>query len=324
MKKDHQLAFAMILIVLIATIASCGGSDSASSTPPPPGKVLTESDFIANPTLQATPADTVAVFFLEPPTDTEQAYDTQKGVDIIPYRYETGGTATFCWNDDNPDDVNAMVLRDSGGMELVRIMDNDECKMVNLAAGNYFMYLYHDERTGQTLTLFIRPDNGTSSSPASVRYDKTAYNTLISTNSCPDCNLSGAKLAGANLAGANLSYANLQNAKMKGANLSEADLSNANLNDADLTDATLSRANLSDAQLNGANLAGAKMERADLTNAMLWKANLTLANLQYANLTNAYLYETQLAGVNWTGANLSKATWYDAATCAENSIGACK
>lgn len=53
---------------------------------------------------------------------------------------------------------------------------------------------------------------------------------LLDTNSCPNCDLSGANLAGANLRGANLRGANLSGANLVGADLTNADTTGANFN----------------------------------------------------------------------------------------------
>jgi len=59
---------------------------------------------------------------------------------------------------------------------------------------------------------------------------------LLTTNSCPGCDLSGADLRGADLRGADLRGANLSGADLSGANLSGA--SGANLDSALLDETT--------------------------------------------------------------------------------------
>ncbi|MGB3236855.1 MAG: pentapeptide repeat-containing protein [Geitlerinemataceae cyanobacterium] len=100
---------------------------------------------------------------------------------------------------------------------------------------------------------------------------------LLSTKSCPGCDLSSAGLVFSNLAGANLSGANLVRA-----NLSQSDLTGADLSNANLVGASLSSANLA-----GANLAGANLASADLRGAYLMGANLEDADLSNANLQGA-------------------------------------
>lgn len=74
---------------------------------------------------------------------------------------------------------------------------------------------------------------------------------LLSTGSCPACDLSyadlsGHDLIGANLAGANLSGANLEHTNLRGANLQGATLLGLNLSDTPLSGANLKQADLSD------------------------------------------------------------------------------
>lgn len=121
---------------------------------------------------------------------------------------------------------------------------------------------------------------------------------LKTTNSCPNCDLTGA----------NLSYANLNNANLLGANLRTAHLYKAHLYKANLSGANLLGANLYRANLLGADLSGANLTGADLRDAMMISTNLTGANLNGADLT---------------GARLSGATWTDGSLCRKASYGEC-
>lgn len=100
---------------------------------------------------------------------------------------------------------------------------------------------------------------------------------LLSTNQCPQCELSNAGLVLADLVGANLSGADLSRA-----NLSRANLTGANLSGANLTGASLNGANLSGANLSGANLSSTDLRDAFLSNAKLFGTSLTSANVQGA------------------------------------------
>lgn len=102
-------------------------------------------------------------------------------------------------------------------------------------------------------------------------------NQLLSTNQCPQCDLSGAGLVLSNLVGADL----------RGADLSRANLSRANLSGADL-----SGANLSGASLNGANLSNAVLVGVDLTGTDLRDAYLVNANLLGTTLESSYIQGT--------------------------------
>jgi uncharacterized protein YjbI with pentapeptide repeats len=97
---------------------------------------------------------------------------------------------------------------------------------------------------------------------------------LLSTKSCPQCDLNGAGLVMNDLVGAKLDRANLV-----GANLSQANLSGADLRGANLTGASLHGANLTGADLRGATLTGTDLRSAYLTNA----------NVQGIDVRSAYL-----------------------------------
>ncbi|MEC4983320.1 MAG: pentapeptide repeat-containing protein [Oscillatoria sp. PMC 1068.18] len=98
---------------------------------------------------------------------------------------------------------------------------------------------------------------------------------LLSSKSCPQCELSGAGLVMANLSGADLRGANLSRA-----NLSRADLSGANLMGVDLSGASLNGANLAGAILIGANLHGTDLRDAYLMGANLIGTSLNTAYVQ--------------------------------------------
>ncbi len=94
---------------------------------------------------------------------------------------------------------------------------------------------------------------------------KANLNTLVQTNGCPGCDLSGANLNRMSLSGANLEGANLFGAKIFLADLTRANLKNANLKRAgfggtDLADADLSGADLRGVDLSGAYIEGAKFD----------------------------------------------------------------
>jgi uncharacterized protein YjbI with pentapeptide repeats len=91
-----------------------------------------------------------------------------------------------------------------------------------------------------------------------------SIDTLIRTNACAGCDLSGADLNRLNLSGADLSNANLS-----GASLFLADLSGSNLAGASLRGARLGGTDLADADLRGADLRGAMLDGAYLTGALM-------------------------------------------------------
>jgi uncharacterized protein YjbI with pentapeptide repeats len=128
---------------------------------------------------------------------------------------------------------------------------------------------------------------------------------LLTTNQCPSCDLSGAKLKDANLFGANLMNANLQGADLSGANLGFANLSDANLSNANATQAYLYGATLGETNLSGANLQGAYLRQVVLIGNNLVNANLQGANLSYTNLGSLNLKGTNLSSANLTGASFT-------------------
>lgn len=113
--------------------------------------------------------------------------------------------------------------------------------------------------------------------PAANAENLNDLNQLLSTKTCPDCNLINAGLVRANLAGAQL----------QGANLSNANLSRADLTGADLTGANLTGASLHGAILTGANLTGANLTATDLRNAYLDNAQLQGTSLETAYIQGA-------------------------------------
>jgi uncharacterized protein YjbI with pentapeptide repeats len=110
---------------------------------------------------------------------------------------------------------------------------------------------------------------------------------LLSTNQCPDCDLSRIGLVYADLSGADLSRANLTQA-----NLSRANLSGTNLSNANLAGAVLFNANLRGADLRGADLRGA-----DLRGAILVGVNVQGAKLDGANFLGAVGLPSEVATV---------------------------
>ena len=102
--------------------------------------------------------------------------------------------------------------------------------------------------------------------------------------------------------GCDLSGVNLNNMDLSGVDLSNAILDNAILVDADLSGANLSGASLKNADLSRANLSGANLSGADLTNAILINADLTEADLTMANLENADTTGTEFSNATTVGA----------------------
>ena len=111
------------------------------------------------------------------------------------------------------------------------------------------------------------------------------------TNSCYQCDLSGADLSYRDLTGADLRGANLAGANLTGARLDGASFyysidgnrpRNTSLKGANLTRASLAGADFYSANLNGANFTGADLREANFTAASESNANFTDANLRLA------------------------------------------
>jgi hypothetical protein len=322
----NKTFISLIALLLLASISFIGCNDDGGGGSSQGTQALTENDFANDPSLRADAEKGVIVDFLEPPdADTPENDTGEVGNDLIPLRYDRTVEDTFCWEDDNSEAMHYMVLLDSEGNEALRVDVNGDCVTEVIEAGDYVMTLYHDESKGRRWPIFIiildqkqqamKADglfNGfkvvtakilkgiqnTISKDARAQTVQQNINTLLSTNRCPSCNLSGANLFGANLTGALLFLANLSNANLTGALLQSSDLGNANLSDAILFSARLD-------------------------GAFLDATNLRRANLRFANLSNANLDFADLRGADLLSTNFSGATWCNGCVCANPSFGTC-
>jgi len=262
------LGFILLLgFISLGAIGGCGNNGGDDT------QALTENDFAEDPSIVADPTGGVVVIFLEPPDSEEPENDTGEiGVDIIPYTYKSTLEHTFCWEDDDPDAEHFMVLEDSDGNEIFILDVNGECITVVLEAGDYVMIIHHDGRIETTHPIFIIPsqENGVQADTSTDGLNKNGkvlisnllqnlhntithnakaqqstkkiVKTLLKTDACPNCNLTGAKLKNAKLSGADLS----------GADLTDADLTKAILTGADLTGAILTGVTLGDTMFDNA------------------------------------------------------------------------
>lgn len=98
---------------------------------------------------------------------------------------------------------------------------------------------------------------------------QTDLDSLLKTNACPKCDLSGAMLAGMDLSKAKLEGANLAGADLAKTSLRMADLAGANLSGALLQGTIFEAADLFQADLSGAQLDGAIFEGAYLAEATI-------------------------------------------------------
>ena len=272
------LAPALVLLLILIPISinrAVGGPTTGTLN------VRTENDFVANPDIFAIPGEDLVAVFLESLDCMTLTSDTgTKGSDIIPYRYTAKTEQTFCWQDRDKTATHYMALVDDLGTEVVRATANGDCVTKEIEPGDYDMYLYHGNDTGKSVTVFIVPVDGRSIISTAPEETLESVSTIVDTDKCAGCDLSGA----------NFFDADLREVDLSGAILDDAILSDANLADANLSGASLKNADLSKANLEGANLSGA-----DLTGAILINAKLKNANLDGANLENADLAGTKLA-----------------------------
>jgi Pentapeptide repeats (8 copies)/Pentapeptide repeats (9 copies) len=136
--------------------------------------------------------------------------------------------------------------------------------------------------------------------PAAYAYNPADLKTLLATNKCIGCDLSGADLSRKQLVNADLQAANLVGANLTGTNLTGAKLGGANLTGATLTNTNLTQAVLQAASLIDVNFASSNLTRTDFS-----YANLVNTNFKSAILTNTDLAGANLALADFTGANLS-------------------
>jgi hypothetical protein len=148
--------------------------------------------------------------------------------------------------------------------------------------------------------------------PAAYAYNPADLKTLLATNKCVGCDLSGADLSRKQLVNADLQAANLVGANLTGANLSGAKLGGANLTGANFTSANFTQAVLQAASLIDVNFASTNLTRTDLSYANLVNTNFRTAILSHTDLAGA-----NLALADFTGANLSSVSLTSA-----NLIGA--
>jgi len=287
-KSELSILLVIILIfggVFAFTKLVRSSSDQVST-------VLTERDFAKDPDLLAIPDGGIVATFLEPPTAIDEKDDTGAiGLDVIPYEYSKTMEQTFCWDDDNVFSEHTMTLLDSEGVEVFTVISGGGCVTRTVRQGVYEMQIRHDGKSDERVAVFIVP--GEDKSVINTASDEALENltTVLNSNKCIGCDLTGINLNGLDLSGINLSQAILDNAILVDTILVNADLSGASLKNADL-----SRANL-----RGANLSGADLTNAILINSDLSNSDLTLANLENADTTGA-----EFAGATTVGALLTK------------------
>ncbi len=210
------------------------------------------------------------------------------------------------------DDIDPVFLTPAPEDE--QVTKRDEFDQKEIKTANAFSYKMHRYLPGGLVKFFESISNVFTSPARAQTTDPNLLpnvTTLINTNACGECDLSGASLMGANLSGAELGAANLSGANLFGADLSGAELNCAFLCGADLTFANLSGADLSEAFLGGGNLSNAQLNNCPVTDGCQGVADLCSADLSQANLTGADLGQANLTGTTI----LSFATWIDGSTC---------
>lgn len=363
------LIISLLFITSLGLIGGCSDDNNSINA-----GALTENDFARNSSLKADLDEGVVVTFLESPMSEEAEKDTgDLGKDDIPVRYDETTEQTFCWEDEDTEATHFMELRDSEGNLILTVHVNGDCVTEIIQAGDYVISIFHDQSAGDPLPIFLIPQseeleeteqasktdgfidrigvaavNILSAIQARVTEDARAQTiqlnrqTLLSTNICMRCVLTGADLSGANLRRAILTEADLTDANLRRADLTDAilvftdfriadlilarldnanmfgvDMRGANMRRATLTGADLTDADLSSAILVNADLTGAIMNDADLISARLINASmrgvlLNDANLTGADLTGADLINTELANADLTGATLIRTDFRNA------------
>ncbi|WP_108945980.1 pentapeptide repeat-containing protein [Shewanella halifaxensis] len=324
-RDQRKLNGLLALTFSLAFVTACNSDDNHTQIQ---SRLLTEKDFANNTRLRANPEQGTVALFLEPPSATLTADSNgEAGTDLIPYQYSRSLKHTFCYEDTNSNSTHTMVLNNSRGEKMLGMTANDECVSVIIPAGEYQLVLTHGQHVDSTDTTFLvtTPDNASQSDGNSVNYSmiskllstigntliNPAYadtsddnvTTLISTNSCQNCDLSGA---------------DLNNATLTFADLSGADLSDAILTNVDLFESTLTGTNFSGADMSNGDFRGSEMTYADLSNANLTGAYFSSAQLSPADLDNATVTDT-----DFDNANLVGATWIDGGICDITSVGFC-
>ncbi len=135
-------------------------------------------------------------------------------------------------------------------------------------------------------------------------FDPAHLKKLLATNSCPGCDLSGAKLSNKDLRKANLEGANLQGVKLVFTKFDEANLRGANLDGAKIMRADFFGANLEGAILTNLKkgdmtFQGANLRRADFTNS-----NVTKGRFGSGKSRGKQYPPADITGANFTGAKM--------------------
>lgn len=300
-----QLTFSITAIALIFSLAFVSCDDNNSNQQP---RAHTEQDFVLDPDLTAHPDRKVVFVELEPETAEESANLTgDLGLDIIPFNYTETTNQTLCWEDPQLDSEHMMKLFDSEGQELATVIANGECTTITLLPGRHEMHLFHDNRSGDFIPVFIKPnvlENETAKllpkseglmnkilrffsmldtsgisqaqSPTPSPTELSNFTKFISTGVCSGCDL-------------RYTIINVSEHTFNGC---------ANIN-------TVPTVILNDADLTGASLNGFLWCYADLTGAILSKATLNNNIFLFSSFSGVdFSYSTQTL-VNYKDSDMS-------------------
>ena len=214
--KNSILSIAVFLI-LTSLILGCDDNNNSIDA-----AALTENNFVEDTAVRADPEEGVVVTFLEHPMSEDEGNDTgELGVDEVPYTYPETVEQTICWEDEDADATHYAELRNGEGSTILTIEANGECVNQVIEAGEYVMFIHHDQRIEDTFSIFLIPDQ---EDEEQVRETEELFNrfkkivkstlnsidialheearaqtveekieTLIKTNNCDGCNLMGAK-----------------------------------------------------------------------------------------------------------------------------------
>jgi len=319
-----------------------------------------EQEFAANPALKVQMGQVVFTS-LEPASATSaQGADTGvRGIDAFPVQIKEAGTYTFNLQ---IDPRHFLRLVDAGNKEIAK-MTGTGITPVTLSPGDYLLELHSGAVSGEQpdpifiqlgtnqkaevqASQLVRKTNAVAVKQSASGDPQSNLNVLLTSRSCPGCNLQGIVVPGSNcsnsdyspgcagtwdyydLSGADLSGVNLGSMALVGTNFSGANLQNANLGNTAIGGVNFNSANLTGANLNFAfgNYVNISAVNANFTGANLTDATLVI-NMTGANLQNAKLgcesgsdadlsgnpmcgyYHGSFAGANLNGASLTVFQW---------------
>ena len=330
MKTDtlaRPTAVILLLILIIAPFLTACHDDNDNNSTSLQSRPLTEREFANDRNLRANPEDGIVAVHLEPPTASQNANITgEVGFDVIPYRYNRTINHNFCFLNAS-DTEHSVRLQMPDGTQILSAEPDGECVSAVVAPGEYEVVLTHGQHVDRAEPVFLitLPDaqefstnqRATNSSfarfletisnvfnrPANAQTVDANVTTLISTNSCVNCDLSGSDLTGNDLTFTTLNGADLSNANLSGVSLFEGLMIGTNFSGADL----------SNTDLRGSDMTSANMTNADLTGAFFDNSVLKSALFVGADITDASFDNASLVG----------AIWIDGGTCDVASIGMC-